>query len=122
LSALGEQHDVIARRKPAQNFIRLVADFLRRLRSTNTERCSLASQLTNGQDATCCLATNETGATAESTLMSIHETWFEIRNTPCSSATSPSMSSRIPTILHTCRWYQCGKLRAWREPVLRRRS
>src|SRR5680860_1194497 len=45
---------------------------LRRLRSTKTERCSLASQLTNGQVETSCLATNDTGATADSTVMSSH--------------------------------------------------
>ena len=75
----------------------------RLLRSTNTERCSLASQFTNGQDATSCFATNDTGATAESTVMSSQETWFEISSTPCSSTTSPSMLRRMPTILHTCR-------------------
>src|SRR6266508_2157016 len=32
-------------------------------------------QRSNGHDATCCLATKETGATAESTVMSSQDTW-----------------------------------------------
>jgi hypothetical protein len=75
----------------------------RLVRSTNTERCSLASQLTNGQDATSCFATKETGATAESTVMSSQETWFEMISTPCSLATSPSTLSLMPTMRQTWR-------------------
>src|SRR6266508_2157018 len=67
------------------------------------ERCSLASQLTNGHAPTSCSATKETGATAESTVMSSQDTWFEMRSTPCSSATLPSIWRRMPTILQTWR-------------------
>ena len=46
---------------------------VRRVRSTNTVRCSRASEETNGQVPTSFLATNDTGATADSTGMSSHD-------------------------------------------------
>ena len=95
---------------PAWSRLRISLAFavtsVRRVRSTNTEPCSLASQLTKGHDATSCLATKETGATAESTVMSSQETWLEMSSTPWSRATPPSMFSRTPTMRHTWRWYQ----------------
>jgi hypothetical protein len=61
---------------------------VRRVRSTNTERCSLASQLTNGQEATSCLATKETGATA--TARNVDMRWIGDEQHRRSVATSPS--------------------------------
>jgi hypothetical protein len=40
-------------------------------------RCSLASQPNTGQCATSLLATNTTGASADITQMSSHETWLD---------------------------------------------
>ena len=67
-------------------------------------RVPIDGQLGN-QSATLAIGfgANDTGATAESTVMSIQETWLEISSTPCSSATSPSTLSRMPTILQTWR-------------------
>ena len=45
---------------------------VRRVRSTNTDRCNRANDETNGQVPTSFLATNETGATADSTGISSH--------------------------------------------------
>ena len=40
-------------------------------------RCSLASQPNTGQRATSLLATNTTGASADMTQMSSHDTWLD---------------------------------------------
>ena len=45
----------------------------RRVRSTKTDRCSRAKAETNGQLPTSSFATNETGASADSTGMSSQE-------------------------------------------------
>ncbi|ODR95686.1 hypothetical protein AUC70_02010 [Methyloceanibacter stevinii] len=76
---------------------------VRRSRSTKTERCSFASHFTKGQVETSCFATNETGATADNTVMSSQDTWFETTRTPFWRASSPSTLMRTPTMRQTWR-------------------
>ena len=63
---------------------------VRRVRSTKTERCRRASDDTNGQVPTSFLATNDTGATADSTGMSSHDVWLATSSTGRSRTTAPS--------------------------------
>ncbi len=69
---------------------------VRRSRSTNSERWSLASQPKNGQSATSRLAMKCSGANVLMTMMSSHEMWFEISSVGRSREIAPVAVTRTP--------------------------